>query len=131
MAQASITVNTDASINGRLMAMTGAVTLQSNDISMFIATTLALYTVNTFFSLGTIIFDCATNTFQEVIVAGTSGPTKPNFNTAIGGTTQDGTITWQTLDPPIGAFVGLPPSPPNTPPLPPTAPTGLRITSEQ
>jgi hypothetical protein len=130
MAQASITANTGAAINGQLLARTGAVTLQSNTISLFIPGVLQLYTSNTFYALGSIIFDCATHTFQEAIVSGTTCPSAPNFNPVIGGTTSDCGVTWLTLNPPVGTLLPLPPSPPNTPPAPPAAPLNPRITSE-
>jgi hypothetical protein len=130
MAQASITANTGASINGQLLARTGAVTMDSNNVSLFIPGVLVLYTSNTPYNLGDIIFDCATHTFQEVIVAGTTCAAAPSFNPAIGGTTADCGVTWLTLNPPVGTLLPLPPSPPNVPPTPPAAPLNPRITSE-
>jgi len=130
MAQTSITANTGATINGQLLARTGAVTLQSNNISLFIPGVLVLYTSNTKYALGNIIFDCATHTFQEVIVAGTTCPSAPSFNPIPGGTTLDCGVTWLTLSPPVGTLLPLPPSPPNVPPTPPAAPLNPRITSE-
>lgn len=131
MAKISITLVTGASVNGQVLAMTGAVTMDTNSVSMFIATTLALNARNKFFKVGTIIFDCATQTFQEVIAAGITFTSPVPFNSTVGATTQDGSVTWLTLDPPVGAFVGLPPSGPNVPPVAPPAPTGLKIVSEQ
>ena len=43
--------------------------------------------------LGTVIVDSNYN-LQEVTTAGTSGATVPSWNTTIGGTTTDGTVTW-------------------------------------
>jgi len=132
MAQASITVGTGASVNGQLLARTGAVTLDTNDVSLFIPGVLVLGGRQKHFDLGNIFFDCVTNTYQEVILAGTtcSGPPPSGFNPVIGGTTLDCGVTWLTLDPPVGTLLPLPPSPPNVPPAPPAAPLNPRITSE-
>jgi hypothetical protein len=131
MAQASITVGAGVNVNGRLLASTGAVTLDADELNMILSASLGLYASNTRFSFGTIIFDCATQTFQQVAVEGVTGPTRPAFNSTVGATTQDGGVLWVTLDPPLGVVVtGLPPSPPNTPPAPPAAPTNPSISSE-
>jgi hypothetical protein len=130
MAQASITSNTGASVNGRLLARTGAVTLQSNSISLFILGTLKINGRSTPFDIGNIIFDCASGTYQEAITAGTTCSTTVVYNPLIGGTTSDCGVTWLTLDPPVGTMLPLPPSPPNVPPAPPAAPLNPRITSE-
>jgi hypothetical protein len=130
MAQASITANTGATINGQLLARTGAVTLATNNISLFIPGVLVLYNSNTRYALGNIIFDCATHTYQEVIIAGVTCASAPSFNPNIGGTTSDCGVTWLTLNPPVGTLLPLPPSPPNVPPTPPAAPLNPRITSE-
>jgi hypothetical protein len=131
MAQASITVGAGVNVNGRLLAQTGAVTLDADTIDLSISSSLALYALNTAFTYGTIIFDCATQSFEQVAVAGTTGGSRPVFNSAVGATTQDGSVLWVTLDPPA-TFVGtgLPPGPPNTPPAPPAAPTNPSISSE-
>jgi hypothetical protein len=131
MAQASITVGTGVNVNGRLLAMTGAVTLDTDTVQMFLAAALAVYASNTFFRLGTIIYDCATNSYQQVSVAGTTGATRPTFSDVAGVLTQDGSVTWVSLDPPlVTVTTGLPPSPPNTPPAPPAAPTNPSVVSE-
>ena len=131
MANQSITLVTNATVNGRVLAQVGAVTMDTNTISLFLSAQLSVWAPNTFFSLGTVIFDCATGTFQWVTTAGVSGATRPIFNTGTGQTTQDGTVVW--TDPPIGEFLvqgPLPPTPLNVPPAPPAPPTNLRIISE-
>jgi hypothetical protein len=131
LAQSSITVDSAVVVNGRLLALTGAVTLDDDSIVLFTNGSLAVYASSTFFGLGEIVFDCASQTYQQVVIAGTSGATPPTFSRVIGVTTQDGTITWISLDPPLVITISnLPPSPPNVPPAPPAAPTGLVVTSE-
>jgi hypothetical protein len=131
LAQASITVGTKVNVNGRLLARTGAVTLISDSVTLFISSEIALYASQFLFSLGTVIFDCATQTYQQVIVAGITAPTRPAFNPVVGGTTQDGQVLWITLDPPAASILTpISASPPNVPPAPPAAPTGPRIASE-
>lgn len=130
MAQASITAGHGATINGQLLARVGAVTLDSNDVSLFIPGVLRLYASNTRYDVGNIIFDCPTHTFQEAIIGGVTCPSSPSFNPTIGGTTADCGVTWLTLNPPVGTLLPLPPSPPNVPPVPPAAPLNPRITSE-
>jgi hypothetical protein len=131
MAQASITVGNSVNVNGRLLARTGAVTLDTDIIQMFLSAALAIYKSNTFYAVGTIIFDCATQTYQQVAIEGTTGASRPAFNAAVGATTQDGTVLWVSLDPPlVTVTTGLPPSPPNVPPAPPAAPTNPSISSE-
>ncbi len=131
MAQASITANANVNVNGRLLARTGAVTLDADSIQMFLGAALAIYAPNTFYSYGTIVFDCVSQTYQQVAVEGTSGATRPTFSSVIGQTTQDGTILWVSLDPPLVVVTaGLPPSPPNTAPAPPAGPTNPQISSE-
>jgi len=133
IAQASITANTGASVNGRLIALTGAVTLNNNSIALFLPTTLLLngWTALTPFHVGQAIYDCASGTLQIVTVSGISGASRPAFSTVLGGTTQDGTVTW--TDPPVTSLdilLPLPPSPPNVPPPRPAAPLNPHITSE-
>jgi hypothetical protein len=131
MAQASITVNAGVTVNGQLLARTGAVTLDDDTIILRLQDTVALYASNTFFPAGAVIFDCATQTYQQAQNSGTTGATRPAFNPIVGGTTADGTITWVTLDPVLVTISGpLPPSPPNTPPAPPAGPTNPAISSE-
>ena len=131
MAQASITVNAGVNVDGRLLARTGAVTLNADTIDMFLTTALALYGSNAVYPYGTIIFDCASASFQMVSVAGTTSGSRPTFNPTIGATTSDGTVTWVTIDPAVPVVsVGLPPSPPNTPPAPPAPPANPQISSE-
>jgi hypothetical protein len=115
-----------------LIALTGAITLDGNDVAMFIPITLVVYAHGVFEKLGTVFFDCASGTYQEVIVPGITSPagTVITFNPSIGGTTKDGSVVWQTLDPPIGSPLQLPPSQSVTPPVAPAAPTGLIIVSE-
>ena len=131
MAQASISVTSGVSINGRLLARTGAVTLIDDNIEMFLTASLAVYKVNTAYALGTIAFDCVSQTYQQVAVEGTTGATRPVFSAVLGATTQDGTVLWVSIDPALPAVLtNLPPSPPNTPPAPPAAPTNPSISSE-
>lgn len=131
MAQASITANTNANVNGKLLARTGAVTMDGNQVIMFVKATLSVYEANHAYSLGTIVFDCATQTYQQAIVAGTSGANRPSFSIPIGVLTNDNNVVWVSLDPPsVDIYVNLPPSGPNTPPAPPAAPLNPRITSE-
>jgi hypothetical protein len=96
-----------------------------------LSATLSLYASNKFFGLGTITYDCASASFQQVVVPGISGATKPTFSPILGVLTQDGAVVWISLDPPtVNILVALPPSGPNTPPAPPSAPKNPRITSE-
>jgi hypothetical protein len=126
----SITAVTGASIDGQLLAMNGAVTLDSNSISMLLPIVFIVNGRGMKVALGNIFFDCATGTYQEAIVAGTTALTAVAYNPTIGGTTQDGTVTWMTLDPPGAALMPLPPSQNVPPPSAPSAPTGLKITAE-
>jgi hypothetical protein len=131
LAFASITVSADVSVNGRLMAMNGAVTLDDDNIVLFFNGTLGVYGSSKAFVLGEIVFDCASQTYQQVTSAGTSGATPPTFGIPSGTVTQDGSVTWISLDPPmVTVSINLPPSPPNVPPPPPAAPTGLFVVSE-
>jgi hypothetical protein len=131
MAKDSITANTGARVNGRLLAINGAVTLDGNSVVLFLSATLALNQRDHAFGLGTIIFDCVSSSFQQVIKAGITGSTLPTYSPIFGVITQDGTVTWISLDPPaVSVEVSLPPSGPNVPPAPPAAPLNPRITSE-
>ena len=131
LASSSITVDAGVSINGRLFAMTGAVTLNDDSVILFANSSLSVYASSHLFGLGDIIFDCVSQTYQQVIVAGTSGATPPTFLVPAGSVVHDGTVTWMSLDPPIITIISnLPPSPPNVPPPPPAAPTGLTLVSE-
>jgi hypothetical protein len=132
VAQASITVNTSATVNGRLLALTGAITLAGNNVVLFNMLPFAgNWQANTEYSAGEVTFDDATNSFQEVVIAGTSGATRPTFNGTVNGTTTDGSVTWLNVSPASALIcLALPPSPPNVPPAPPTAPTGLAIVLE-
>lgn len=131
MAQASITANTNAAVNGRLLARTGAVTLDDNRIALYLTVSLIdVWRPNTPFSVGQVLFDCATDTFQWVTTSGISGATRPAFASGPGATTQDGSVVWTDPPSPVFVLMMLPPSPPNTPPAPPSAPLNPRITSE-
>jgi hypothetical protein len=132
VAQTSITANTGANIAGRLFAITGAVTLDDNNIILFLQFPFeGAWMANTAYALGDLIFDCASNTYQEVVVAGTSGATKPTFSSTPNATTTDGTITWTAVSPASSyILIDLPPSPPNVAPPLPSAPTGLIISLE-
>ena len=131
LAQSSISVSVDVNINGRLFAMTGAVTLDKDSVVIFFDGTLGVYAPSTHFNLGDIVFDCTTQTYQQVVVAGTSEATPPVFLVPSGSLTHDGTVTWMSLDPALVLVsLNLPPSPPNVPPPPPQAPSGLVLISE-
>jgi hypothetical protein len=130
IAQASITVNSNVYINGRLVAMTGAVTMDDDSLVIFQTGTLAIWAANTSFSLGQIVFDSVG--YEEVTSPGVSGGALPAWNRTSGGNTTDGSVVWMPVNA-IGDVViltGLPPSLPNLPPPPPLAPTGLVIDSE-
>jgi Ice-binding-like len=131
MALASITMVTNSSIDGRLLARNGAVTLDSNAISLLQVSQLLLsWTANTPYRVGQVLFDCATNAVQVVTVGGTSGTIRPTFSSVPGVTVQDGTVTWMDPTFPLFVLTPTPPSPANTPPEPPTAPLNLHVTSE-
>jgi len=130
LAQVSITVGAGVNINGRLIAMTGAVTLNDDAVVLFVTGSLAIWGAVQPFDVGQIIFDGAN--YQEVTVAGFSGASHPVWATGPAATTQDGSVVWTVISA-VGDVVilnGLPPSGPNNPPAPPTAPTGLFISSE-
>ena len=132
VAQASITVAAGAQISGRLFALAGAITLNSDNITFFQQVPFSgAWQANTAYTLGVAIFDCASNSFQQVTTAGTSGATRPSFSATPGATTADGSVTWTDVSL-QNAFIVLatPPSPPNVPPAPPAAPTGLFIALE-
>ena len=132
IAQASITVAAGAQISGRLFALAGAITLSGDNITFFLQVPFSgAWSASTSYTLGVSIFDCATNSFQQVVTAGTSGATRPTFSGTPQALTTDGSISWEavTLE---NAFIVLatPLSPPNVPPAPPAAPTGLFIALE-
>ena len=132
VAQTSITVATGAQIAGRLLALTGAITLLNDDIILQNSVPFTgVWVANTTYGSGVAIYDPTTNTFQRVVVPGESGATKPVFSAVIGASTVDHLVTWESLSI-IGVtlLMQLPPSPPNVAPPPPTAPTNVRITSE-
>jgi hypothetical protein len=131
MAQASISVAAGVDISGRLLARTGAVTLIGDTINLFLNASLGLYAANEVVPLGDVIFDSVSQSYQQAIIAGTTGATRPTFSPIVGVTTQDGTVLWASLDPPtVVLALPLPPGPPNVPPAPPAAPTNPRIASE-
>ena len=130
LAQTSISVSSNVSINGRLMALTGAITMDDDALVMFLTGSLAVWAPSTPFALGQIVFDGIG--YEEVTADGMSGGSAPAWNRAPGASTPDGTLTWSPINA-IGDVViltGLPPSLPNVPPAPPAAPTGVVITSE-
>jgi len=130
LAKTSITLVTGANVDGQLIALNGAITMDTNSVAMFIPIVLIINGRGKDVKIGDVFFDCATGTYQEAIAAGITSTSVVAYNPVIGGTTQDGTVTWQTLDPPIGSPLGLPPSQPVPPPVAPLAPTGLAISSE-
>jgi hypothetical protein len=130
IAQASITADTGVHINGRLFALIGAVTLDGNDVVLFLNGQLSIHALSTPFQIGQIIFD-GTN-YQVVSTAGTSGSALPTWATGLNAQTTDGSVAWTEFTPPLGQIVlmTLPPSLPNTPPAPPASPTSLTVSSE-
>jgi hypothetical protein len=130
IAKTSITLVTGAAIDGQLFALTGAITMDTNDVAMFIPIILIINGRGKAIDIGDVFFDCVTGTYQEAIVGDVTSLDTVAYNQTIGGTTQDGSVTWQTLDPPVGSPLGLPPSQPVPPPVAPAAPTGLVIVSE-
>jgi hypothetical protein len=98
MAQASISATAGVHINGRLLARVGAVTLINDDLDMQVGGSLSVYAVNSAVLFGTVIFDCATGTFQEAVRGGSTGSTRPTFSTVLGTLTGDGTVVWESLD---------------------------------
>lgn len=129
LAKASITITNGVSLNGRALAETGAVTLDTDSVVMLIATQfVGLWTPNTKYSLNQIIFDGAN--FELVKTPGTSGASRPTFATQVNGNTTDGpTLIWQNVKVEV-ILLNLPDSPPNVPPAPPSAPTNPRIAFE-
>jgi hypothetical protein len=130
IAMSSVTVGANVNMNGRLVALTGAVTLNDDQIVLFLTGTLAIWAPSAPFGLGQVIFDGAS--YQEVTMAGTSGPALPGWNRSAGLTTTDGSVVWSPILA-VGDIViltDLPPSLPNVPPPPPAPPSGVRISSE-
>jgi hypothetical protein len=78
VAQASISCGSGASVAGRLLALTGAITLIDNTIVLFDASPFLVYQSGTAYLVGEVIYDCASNMFQEVTQAGTTA--SGNFN---------------------------------------------------
>jgi hypothetical protein len=131
MAQASITATAGVNVNGRLLARVGAVTLIDDVINMQISSLLGSYGPGLVYTVGEIIYDCVSNTFQQVVRAGTTGSILPVFSPVIGTLTHDGSVIWKSLDHSgVLITVGLPPAPANTPPPPPAPPTNVEISSE-
>lgn len=129
LAQASITVNADTTIDGRLLARTGAVTITGPSvINSFISGTLVVYTSSSSVSVGDIFFDIPSSSYQQASVSGVTGVTPPIFSNVIGSVTIDGTVSWVTIDPLVTYIQSaLPPSPPNIAPAPPAAPLNLQV----
>jgi hypothetical protein len=134
MANQSITLVASATVNGRLLAQVGSVTMDTNQVSLLISAELTVWAPNTFFSVGQVIFDCASNTYQWVTTPGVSGATRPTFNVGVGVTTTEGPslppLTWTDPPTPLLVLGPTPPTPPNTAPPAPLPPTGVRIDSE-
>jgi hypothetical protein len=129
MAQASITANTGAAIEGRLLARTGAVTLDNNHIYLFqLANLFPDWTPDKRFEVGDTFFDCVSHTFQWVTSAGTSGQIRPVFSADE--FTMDGTVVWVEPDVSLFALTPILPALPTTPPAPPAAPTGVTVDGE-
>lgn len=132
VAQASISVAAGATVEGRLLALSGAITLSDNSIYLTNSVPFAgLWAPNTAYSLGEAIFDPNTGTFQQVAQAGTSGASRPTFSATPGAQVVDNNIIWSAVSI-AGVILLLPllPSPPNVAPSAPAAPTGLRIAFE-
>jgi hypothetical protein len=128
LAQASITITTGVDLNGRALARTGAVTLDTDSVVMMLASPFAgLWTPNTKYTAGQIIFDGLN--FQLVKTSGISGSVRPPFSTVLNGNTTDGSVVWQNVQVEI-ILLNLPDSPPNVPPAPPAAPSNPRIAFE-
>jgi hypothetical protein len=129
VASASISCGAGASIAGRLLALSGAITLDSNSIVLFDASPFVVYLTGTAYPIGVVIFDCGSGLFWQVTTAGTTGATRPVFPDTPGAFVTDGTVVWYAVSP-LGIFIQLPlpPGPPNVPPPPPAVPTGLVIT---
>jgi len=132
VAQAGVTVGANSTVNGRLVSTTASVTLISDVVDLILSASLAVYTHNTIFNEGQVVYASGNDTYQQVVTAGTSGPTTPNFQSTFGATTVDGSeLTWVVINPALAqVLVSLPPSPPNVPPPPPSAPTNIHLASE-
>lgn len=99
IAHTSITVGAGVTVNGKLMALTGAVTLDADTLLTATVGSFVYYDYATQYSIGEFLFQDNDGHFQECIVAGTSGNTVPVFSPTVGGTTVDGTVTWLTVSP--------------------------------
>jgi hypothetical protein len=123
MAKVSITATTDAVVNGRLLAQSGAVTLDTNTVSMFASSSqLVIWAPNLAVSQGSLMFDCVSQSWQWATTGGITGATRPIFNTGPGSTTTDGTVIWSDPPPSVLILGPIPSAPPNVPPPPPAPP---------
>jgi Ice-binding-like len=135
MAQASITVNSNVNVNGRLLAQVGAVTLIGDVLAMQVVGHLIVYSQNKVINENDIFFDCVSGSYQQALNSGVSGGTRPTFSPVYGTITQDNTVRWISLDSqgPTVVLLSMPGSGPNVPPPPPpppATPTGLRFASQ-
>lgn len=131
ISQTAVTLGNGVIVDGRLFSLTAAVTLIGDTVNLILASSLSVYAADSTYSVGTIVFDCASQTYQQVAVEGTTGAVHPTFSQVLGSTVLDGTVLWVEIDPELAVLnTGLPPSPPNTPPAPPAGPQNPRISSE-
>jgi ice-binding like protein/collagen triple helix repeat protein len=104
IANDSISVSFNTSLNGRLIAMNGGITLDNDKLVIFQVGLLTMWAPKTKYSLGQIIFDGIG--YEEVASAGTSGSNTPDWDRASGATTTDGSVVWAPIsdvsDPPAG-----------------------------
>jgi hypothetical protein len=107
LAKNNITVNQNVSINGKLLAMSGAISLNADKLTMsdeghsrfdaghdrFDVGHLTIWNPSTNYSYGQSIFDGVR--YQKVIIAGLSGTATPVWGNTHDATTQDGSVVWK------------------------------------
>ena len=128
IAQTAVSVGTAVVVEGRLFALTAAVTTISDDINLNLAVQVINYNHVLNVLVGQVFFEPLSHSFQQAIVGGTTGAVTPVFSGVLGALTVDGSVTWVTIQPVV--LSPLPPSPPNVPPAPPAAPTNPSVSSE-